>query len=53
MIAVESLSVIAGKLSPCAIGLVMEWASAHKQELLENWQLAESKSPLNWIEPVK
>ena len=29
-----------GNLSPRALGLVMEWAAAHREELLEDWNLA-------------
>ena len=53
LVAIESLSVIAGKLRPRAIGLVMEWTSVHKDELLEDWRLAESKLPLTRIEPLR
>ncbi|MEN6356240.1 MAG: DUF4160 domain-containing protein [Armatimonadota bacterium] len=44
---------MAGRLSPRAIGLVMEWASIHKDELLKNWSLAESQLPLIRIEPLR
>jgi hypothetical protein len=32
--------VIAGKLSPRVLGLVTEWAALHREELLEEWELA-------------
>ena len=53
LVAIESLSIVAGRLSPRAIGLVMEWASLHKDELLEDWHLAESKLPLTRIDPLR
>jgi hypothetical protein len=53
LIAIETLSLIAGRLSPRAIGLVTEWASMHKDELLADWHLAESKMPLARIEPLR
>lgn len=53
LVGIESLSVIAGRLSPRAVGLVMEWASLHRDELLENWRMAESKAPLDPIDPLK
>ncbi|HEY3052354.1 MAG TPA: DUF4160 domain-containing protein [Thermoanaerobaculia bacterium] len=37
---------IEGKFPPRAVGLVLEWWSAHQNELVENWQLiAEGKEP--------
>jgi len=53
LIAIDTLAVIAGRLSPRAIGLVSEWASLHKDELLEDWRLAESRMPLARIEPLR
>jgi hypothetical protein len=35
IVAIESLTLLEGHLSPRAVGLVMEWASAHRQELME------------------
>lgn len=52
IIAIEDLSVFAGKLPSRALGLVIEWASMHQQELLENWQLALQYLPLKTIEPL-
>ena len=40
IVAIESLAVIQGKLSPKALGLVMEWAAQHQEELLNDWKLA-------------
>ena len=33
--------------------MVMEWASEHREELLEDWTLAEKHQPLNRIEPLE
>jgi hypothetical protein len=53
-ITVEILTgIIQGRFPKRALGLVMEWYEEHKQELLENWQLAESKKPLNKIKPLE
>lgn len=50
---IKSLKVLDGTISPRALGLVMEWASLHKDELLEDWQLAKSsKQPLK-INPLR
>jgi len=46
-------SILSGYLPPRALGLVMEWASLHKDELLKNWEAAEQEIPLIKIEPLK
>ncbi|MGH9360599.1 MAG: DUF4160 domain-containing protein [Thermoanaerobaculia bacterium] len=33
--------------------LVLEWAQLHRQELLENWQLAKQGQPLARIAPLE
>jgi hypothetical protein len=35
------------------MGLVIEWASIHQDELLKNWDDARNKKPLNNIEPLR
>jgi hypothetical protein len=52
-IEIETLSILAGKLPPRALGLVMEWASRHQQELMLDWQLARQQAELNKIEPLE
>jgi hypothetical protein len=42
-----------GRLSPRALGLVIEWATVHQQELLADWRRAEGQSPLEKIEPLQ
>jgi hypothetical protein len=53
LISIDSLSVIAGKLSPRAMGLVIEWASQHRRELGRAWTLAKTMQPLRQIKPLK
>ena len=53
LIDIQSLSPFAGKLSPRALGLVIEWAKLHQQELLADWQHAQSLNPLQSIEPLR
>lgn len=43
LIGIRNLSELAGWLPPRALGLVIEWATLHKQELLTNWRRAEQK----------
>jgi len=38
---------------PRALRLVLEWANLHKQELIENWQLARQGQPLKRIAPLE
>ena len=52
LIQIDTLAVIAGKLSPRALGLVMEWASLHQNELQNLWQKAKDLQPLFKIDPL-
>ena len=45
--------VINGRFPRRALRLVFEWLELHKDELLENWQLAEEKKPLKKIAPLE
>ena len=53
LFSIETLSAIAGKLSPRAMGLVIEWATIHQQELGEAWEQAKAHEPMISIEPLK
>jgi hypothetical protein len=53
LIGIESLSLLEGRLSPRVLGLVIEWASSHRNELLEDWDLARGQAPLKPIEPLR
>ncbi len=52
-IAIETLSIIAGKLPPRVLGLVMEWGALHRQELIEDWELARRQVELKRIAPLE
>jgi hypothetical protein len=52
LIDIRSLSIFGGTLSPRALGLVIEWATLHRQELLEDWDDAQSQRPLRRIDPL-
>jgi hypothetical protein len=45
--------VVHGYLPPTALRLVLEWASLHEAELLEDWQLAREGQPLKKIAPLE
>lgn len=51
-IRIEDLSIIAGRLPPRAMGLVVEWASARRAALKEDWRLAQHHRPLKKIAPL-
>lgn len=53
LIDIEALSVLAGKFPPRALGLVMEWAALHQEELKKAWQKAMNLLPLDKVEPLK
>jgi hypothetical protein len=42
-----------GEFPARALRLVLEWANLHKQELIENWQLARQGQPLKPIAPLE
>ena len=42
-----------GYLPPKALGLVMEWADIHKEDLFKDWELAKNQKPLLPIEPLE
>jgi hypothetical protein len=52
VVAIDTLAVIGGKLRPRATGLVMEWATAHQEELRRTWEQARSHQPLDRIAPL-
>jgi Domain of unknown function (DUF4160) len=53
LIAIETLALLGGRLSPRALGLVTEWAALHRAELMEDWTLARSEAQLKPIAPLE
>jgi hypothetical protein len=51
-IEISSLRVLEGHISPRALGLVIEWASQHQEELLNDWELAKANQTPRKIEPL-
>ena len=45
--------VIEGKFPKRALNLVLEWVELHKNELLEDWELAQKREPLKAISPLE
>jgi hypothetical protein len=42
-----------GQFPARALRLVLEWASLHREELIENWELARQGRPLRRIAPLE
>ena len=51
-IKISDLSIIEGKLPPRVLGLVIEWASLHKDEIIENWNRVVKMEKLEKIDPL-
>lgn len=51
-IRIKDLTLTEGQLPPRALGLVIEWAAKHQEELLTNWDRARTEKPLLKIEPL-
>jgi len=50
---IENLRLIEGRLPRRVISLVLEWAFEHRSKLVENWELAVARKPLNKIPPLE
>jgi hypothetical protein len=49
---IVTLKVIGGNLPARAHALVLEWASMHREELLEDWRLASEMKEVKKIAPL-
>ncbi len=52
LIDIRTLEVIRGHLPKRALALVLEWASEHRAELLEDWRSMHMQTPKK-IEPLR
>jgi len=50
---INTLGIIAGSLPPKAFGLVTEWATIYKDNLLVVWEKSKNLEPLEKIPPLK
>jgi hypothetical protein len=50
---ITDLRLLEGSLPPRARALVLEWAFLHRDELMENWELARDRRPLKAIPPLE
>lgn len=53
VIRIDTGEVIEGNLSARALRLVEEWRLLHKDELVNDWVLAQDRQPLIKIEPLE
>jgi len=51
-VGIDPLTVLRGRLPRRALGMVLEWAAAHQQELLEDWRLLNNEQAPNRIDPL-
>lgn len=51
-ISVDRLEVLKGELPGRVLGLAIEWAAAHQQELRKNWELCEQHEHPLKIDPL-
>lgn len=52
-IEIRTLQILKGEIPKRAKTLVLEWADEHREELIQDWELARQKSELKEIEPLK
>jgi hypothetical protein len=52
-VAIDSLTILAGKFPPRALGMLMEWAAMHQDELMNDWVLARARAELKRIAPLE
>ena len=52
-IEIETLKIMRGTLPRRALSMVLEWAVEHRNELMDNWCLAEAHQPLQQIPPLE
>jgi uncharacterized protein DUF4160 len=52
-IRIDNGLILEGALGPRALRLVDEWRVLHQSELLDDWNRAQARQPLNRIEPLE
>ncbi len=50
---IYTLTVLGGYLPPRVLGMTVEWASEHRQELLDLWERACNGQPLYRLPPLE
>ena len=52
-IAIETLQVLAGQLPRRALAMTLEWATSHRAELREDWELCRQHKQPQQIQPLE
>lgn len=52
-VSAAELRILEGQLPPRVLGLVLEWAMAHRGELLANWASLRSSGTFQKIDPLE
>lgn len=52
-VGIDPVGLLSGMLPPRALAPVIEWASSHREELMEDWELARARRPLKRIAPLE
>ena len=50
---IRTLAIIEGRIAPRALGLTLEWAALHQEELATSWQLAAAGQAPRRIAPLQ
>lgn len=50
---IATLRILEGKLPPRVLGLIVEWASQHQEELMTNWDAMRNDKPPLKIPPLQ
>lgn len=53
LINIHTLEIIQGTMPRRALALILEWASAHRTELLEDWKLCKENQSPKKISPLE
>jgi hypothetical protein len=53
IIAIDTLQLLEGRLSPRVLGLVVEWAMMHRADLARAWDQARRRVPIDSIAPLE
>lgn len=52
LVEISELKILTGNIPSRALGLVIEWASLHKAELMNNWDRAVRMESIEKIDPL-
>jgi hypothetical protein len=50
---ISPVALLAGRLPPRVLALIVEWTSRHEAELLDNWTRCQRKQPLVRVPPLE